>query len=587
MKRQDLENLSERITPYLPKRFQEGKLPYLFFIVWLLIGVMVVLSIITPYPNGIPVPLAFAAVLLLLQLLFIWGLPFEVAVHLAIAAGLMQVGYAAWMSGGIFSPRMAWMPLVPLVPFYTISRRSGLIWFAIILAYEALMSYITWQGWLPASQTLGSAQVFSSFATYSVVMGMVITVPYIYDSLFRRAHEASLQRNQELEEKRTELLRTSALREQFIATVSHELRTPMNAILGFNNMLLARVQDNPQALKILNHTKQSADHLLTVINDVLDYSQLQAGKIKIHPETFALNDTVHAAFELFAQRVESMHLQYACEVADNVPQWVKADKHRLMQILVNLLGNAIKFTHQGAVTLSVKRQPLCVYFAVKDTGIGIPQSRQAQIFQRFAQGDDNIQSRYGGNGLGLAITQRLVELMGGRIGFESKEGEGSLFWFTLPISEVDAPAVEVPAVQPLAQSQTDVQRFLVVDDHPINRLLVRQILKNRWKYCDIVEADNGVKALAALQAADFDVVLMDMVMPEMDGIEATTALRQTFASPKNKTPVLGLTANVNPQDLERFSAAGLNNVLLKPFDAAQVCEQVEQMISLKKSFQDS
>jgi signal transduction histidine kinase/ActR/RegA family two-component response regulator len=583
MTRLTLEELVVLAMPHLPKRFREGRLPYLFFVVWLLIGVMVVLAIITPYPNGVPVPLAFAFVLLILQLLFIWGLPFSVAVHLGLLAGLLQVSYAAWMSGGIFSPRMAWMTVIPLVPFYAVSRRAGFGWLVMVLTVEMLMSYITWQGWLPANPTLGAAQIMSSFASYSVVTLILITVPFLYDNSFRDAYNASLQRNLELEEKRQELLRTAALREQFIATVSHELRTPMNAILGFNNMLLGRVSDNPQALKILNHTRQSADHLLTVINDVLDYSQLQAGKINVQAETFALRDTVNTAFDLFAQRVESMHLQYRCTIDDNVPQWVRADRHRLMQILVNLLGNAIKFTHQGHVTLSVRCQPLCVHFSVRDSGIGIPEGQQPKIFQRFVQAEDNIQSRYGGNGLGLSITQRLVELMGGHIGFESTSGQGSMFWFTLPLVEVTPPRVEAPKAKSTATSTQSVQRFLVVDDHPINRLLVRQILKNNWKNCELVEAENGLKALEALKAQEFDVILMDMVMPEMDGIEATTALRLTFDQPMRDTPVLGLTANVNPLDLERFAAAGVSAVVLKPFDAAKVCAQVEEMLIEKRS----
>jgi signal transduction histidine kinase/ActR/RegA family two-component response regulator len=585
MMRFTLEDLAELAMPYLPVRFREGRLPYLFFVVWLLIGVMVVLAIITPYPNGVPVPLAFAFVLLVLQLLFIWGMPFSVAVNLGLLAGLLQVSYAAWMSGGIFSPRMAWMTVIPLVPFYAVSRRVGFGWLVMVLAVEVMMSYVTWQGWLPENPTLGAAQIMSSFASYSVVTLILITVPFLYDNSFREAYNASLQRNLELEEKRKELLRTSALREQFIATVSHELRTPMNAILGFNNMLLSRVSDNPQALKILNHTRQSADHLLTVINDVLDYSQLQAGKINVQTETFALRDTVNTAFDLFAQRVESMHLQYSCTIDDNVPQWVRADRHRLMQILVNLLGNAIKFTHQGHVTLSVRCQPLCVHFSVRDSGIGIPKAQQSKIFQRFVQAEDDTQSRYGGNGLGLSITQRLVELMGGHIGFESKPGQGSIFWFTLPLVEVAAPKVEAPQTKIFntpTQAQT-AQRFLLVDDHPINRLLVRQILKNNWPNCELVEADNGLKALDALRQQDFDVILMDMVMPQMDGIEATTALRLNFDQPMRDTPVLGLTANVNPLDLERFAAAGVSAVVLKPFDAAKVCAQVEEMLTEKRS----
>jgi signal transduction histidine kinase/CheY-like chemotaxis protein len=581
MSRFSVEALTAWAMPHLPVRFREGRLPYLFFVIWLLIGAMVVSSVITPQTHG--GPWVFVLVLLVLQLLFIGGLPFSVAAHLGFFAALLQVNYAAWNSGGIFSPRMAWMTLIPLISFYAVSRRSGLCWLVMVLFDLLLMSYVTWQGWLPGSATLGAAQLMSSFASYSVVMLILTTVPFLYDNLFRQAYQASLQRNSELEEKRKELLRTSALREQFIATVSHELRTPMNAILGFNDMLMARVPNHPQALKILNHTRQSADHLLTVINDVLDYSQLQAGKINVRAETFALRDTVNTAVELFAQRIESMHLQYSCTIDDNVPQWVCADRHRLMQILVNLLGNAIKFTHQGHVTLAVRRQPLCVHFSVRDSGIGIPEAQQSKIFQRFAQADDDIQSRYGGNGLGLSITQRLVELMGGHIGFESKPGQGSMFWFTLPLVEVLAPKVEVPKAKVVAVPAPAHQRFLVVDDHPINRLLVRQILKNNWENCELVEAENGIKALEALRQQDFDVILMDMVMPEMDGIETTRALRHDFEPPKRDTLVLGLTANVNPQDLDRFAEAGVRAVVLKPFDAAKVCAMVEEMLTEKRS----
>ena len=565
-------------TPYLPQRFQEGRSPYLFLLVWVLIVAMVALALITSYPY--PLTLMFAGVLLILLVCYARGMTIQTAVNIGLLCALAEVLFVSSMSGGIFSPRMSWLAVLPLVPFYAVSRRAGWVWLGICLGAEVLMATMTWRGDTPST---GAPEVWSSFASYSVVMLIVMTVPFLYDNLYIQAYNARKKRNQELEDKRQELLRTSALREQFIATVSHELRTPMNAILGFNAMLLARVKDNPQALKILNHTRQSADHLLTVINDVLDYSQLQAGKLNVHPEVFALRETVQTAFELFGARVESMHLSYRCEIGANVPQWVKADRHRLMQVLVNLLGNAIKFTHQGFVTLHVQQLPLCVLFSVKDSGIGIAEDQQSKIFQRFVQAEGDIQSRYGGNGLGLSISQRLVELMGGHIGFESQSGQGSTFWFTLPLTEVPPAPVAAFDTEFATAASERVLRFLVVDDHPLNRVLVRQILQTTWKHCVLAEADNGIKALEILRSQTFDVVLMDMVMPEMDGIEATQALRRDLPAPACRTPVLGLTANVNPQDLERFAASGVNAVLLKPFDQAKMCAQVELLLKEKKS----
>jgi signal transduction histidine kinase/CheY-like chemotaxis protein len=587
MKVRTFDNVLERIAPYLPKRFRQGRMPYLFCLVIVMILAMVLVALVTPYSNGIPVPLAFAMVLVVLVVGFSYGLPMPVAVHLGVSAALLQVGYAAWVSGGIFSPRLAWYTLMPLIPFYAISRRAGLAWLGVILLAMGAISWASWHGWLPPDPTVGLAQVRSSFASNAVTMLAIMSVVFLYEGLYRKAYHERLQRNRELQDKREELERTSALREQFIANVSHELRTPMNAILGFNGMLLRRAKDNPQALKILNHTRQSADHLMTVINDVLDYSQLQAGKIRVQNETFALHDTVHNAFDLFNLRVKSMHLQYHCEIAEGVPEWVNTDRHRLMQILVNLLGNAIKFTHQGHVTLRVAMNDVNkdaggvpgVRFSVQDSGIGIAEHQKARIFERYIQADDDIQSRYGGTGLGLSITRRLVELMGGQIGFDSTWGQGSTFWFTLPLSAHIAPA------QPRNSQGLDVgtnpQRlnFLVVDDHPINRLLVKKVLSHHWPHSHVAEAEDGVQAMAAVQKERFDVIFMDMVMPRMDGIEATQALRRDPSVNTRNTPILGLTANVNPQDLERFKAAGLSDVMLKPFDPVQLCSLIEALVA--------
>ena len=578
MKRTSLDDLLQRMDSYLPMRFREGRLPYLFCLVIIMIIAMLLIALVTPYDSGVPVPLGFAVVLVVLLVAFGYGMPMPVAVHIGVIAGLTQVTYAGWMSGGIFSPRLAWYTLIPLIPFYAISRRAGFFWLMVVMALLGGLSYATWHGWLPPHPTVGLAQVQSSFASNVVTMLLILSVVFLYDGLYRKAYSERLRRNQELEDTRQELERTSELREQFIANVSHELRTPMNAILGFNAMLLGRASDNPQALKILNHTRQSADHLMTVINDVLDYSQLQAGKIRVQYETFALHDTVNNAFSLFNPRVKSMHLQYRCEIGEGVPEWVNTDRHRLMQILVNLLGNAIKFTHQGYVILRVQSDALGVQFSVQDSGIGIAEHQKPRIFQRFAQAGDDIQSRYGGTGLGLSITQRLVELMGGKIGFESTWGQGSTFWFTLPLTAQAAPPQ--PVISADMSTSTNPQRlnFLVVDDHPINRLLVKKVLTNHWPHSQVVEAEDGTQAMAAVQKDRFDAIFMDMVMPKMDGIETTLALRLELDEATRNTPVMGLTANVNPQDLERFKASGLNALMLKPFDPVQLCAQIEQLM---------
>jgi CheY-like chemotaxis protein len=316
---------------------------------------------------------------------------------------------------------------------------------------------------------------------------------------------------------------------------------------------------------------------MTVINDVLDYSQFLSGRLTAHAEIFALRETVRHAFDLFEPRVKSMYLSYRCEMAEDVPEWVSTDRHRLVQILVNLLGNALKFTHQGEVVLRVQWDGAGVLFSVQDTGIGIALEDQPRIFSRFSQAQGDIQKHYGGNGLGLAITQGLVELLAGEIGFDSSPGHGSRFWFRLPLQAQTPPHQLQPQAAKVLQTANRAWQFLVVDDHRLNRLLITQVLTHAWPNSVVVEASNGAQALNFWRAQRFDMVFMDMLMPVMDGVQTTQAIRQSFTS-NGLAPVMGLTANVNPQDLQRFKDAGLSALLLKPFDPVKLCEEVESML---------
>jgi CheY-like chemotaxis protein len=249
-----------------------------------------------------------------------------------------------------------------------------------------------------------------------------------------------------------------------------------------------------------------------------------------------------------------------------------------MQVLVNLLGNAIKFTPQGHVRLSVKASGAFVWFEVQDTGIGIAPEKLQHVFDRFSQATEQTQNLYGGNGLGLTISKRLVELMGGSIGVRSILGQGSCFWFQLPLQAGKVP-VQVQSADPMQSSMGQMPwRFLVVDDVQINRMLLRQMLLLECPQAQITEAVNGVEALQAMRQGPFDVVFMDMLMPQMDGIEACQRIRSDLPAPACHTPVLGLTANVNMNDKERFLEAGANEFLLKPFARKDLMQVTRRLL---------
>jgi signal transduction histidine kinase len=573
-----VEGLRQRVAPHLPKPFREGSLTWVFLIALLVMGVMILFGFINRGVYGIYIPLIFAAVVGCLLLAMARGLSLSVALQMAMGVALLQLGLAAWLSGGMYSPRLSWLMLLPLTPFFFFGPATGLRWMLVVLLVQLLIAVMTGQEWLGQRIELGLAHTSASLATYVVVTLLMMIIPLIYHRLNMRALQQERAYQAELEAKREELEHIQVMRDQFIASVSHELRTPMNAILGFNELLLSRIHDRPEALKVLNHTRHSADHLMTVINDVLDYSQLQSGSLMLHPEVFDLHESVRNAFDVLAPKAATQRLEYRCDLDPELPQWVSTDRHRMVQVLVNLLGNALKFTARGQVVLSAHWLAPGVEFSVQDTGIGISADKQHGIFQRFSQADSTIQQRYGGNGLGLAISRRLVELLGGEMGFESREGFGSRFWFRLPLAPVTPPhSHSQPVNEDIKTTQTP-WRFLVVDDHPVNRVLVNRVLRASWPLAHIREVADGEEALQALRDETADAVFMDMLMPKMDGITCTERIRQTMPDNVKNVVVFGLTANVNPDDLQRFRDAGLDGLLLKPFDWRQLCAETERLL---------
>ncbi len=521
-------------------------------------------------------------VIFVLVALFAMGLPLNWTLNICIAYAFFHMVREAIMTGGMFSNTLNWLAMVPIIPLFLISVSSGVFWLIVCLLCLCGLTVSSWQGWIPPFY-VASPQTLRLNALNNLFVGIfLLSLPLIYQRLYLRTLRTSEEKQANLLKSRAQLMRAQVVKDNFIALLSHELRTPMNAIIGFSDLLRQDLKDQPRALEMAELVKQSSDHLLTVINDVLDFSLLQRGQLKVQHEPFELMVTVRAAFNLFLQRVNSMKIDYTLQTGPDLPLSVVSDRHRLMQILVNLLGNAIKFTHQGAVTLKVERQADQLVFSVTDTGIGIPTERIDQIFERFEQASDT--SVYGGNGLGLSISRHLVQLLGGQIGVDSQPGVGSSFWFKLPLVSAD------PALKPVVDDggitrlQSFGVRFLVVDDSAVNRMLACQVVKSHWPQATLVQAGNGQEALQALERESFDMVLMDMLMPVMDGIEATRRLRTEWPVPQRDVPVLALTANVNTEDHQRCMQVGVNALVLKPFERAKLCALIDEQLLLSPAF---
>lgn len=352
----------------------------------------------------------------------------------------------------------------------------------------------------------------------------------------------------------------------FLAAMSHEIRTPMNGILGFAQLLLDSELSATQKRHALL-LKDAGTSLLAILNDILDVSKIEAGKLELERIPFSPTSVVDASLSIVRSQATFKNLELLFHVAPDVPPWVLGDPTRLRQIVLNLLSNAIKFTERGHVSASVSRvsggNGVTLRFEIVDTGIGISEEKQKSLFQDFSQADISVARRYGGTGLGLAISRRLTQAMGGTIGVTSIPGQGSTFWFTADFPLADAPMHESTPAASLPVPAAGKARILVAEDVAINQIIIETMLRDAGH--EVTIAGDGRAAVEAAKAGGFDLILMDVSMPEMDGLEATRAIRSLDERVRG-IPIVALTANVMAQEIERYKAAGMNDHLAKPIE---------------------
>ena len=421
-----------------------------------------------------------------------------------------------------------------------------------------------------------------------VILSLLTLSLYKNNNLRAKANELLQDKNNELQLAKEKAEKASLVKAQFLSTITHELRTPLYAVTGLTHLLLEE-NPKPEQKEHLNSLQFSGEYLLSLINNILDLNKLEANKVEVEKVTFQLkkrlNDVLIALKKSADDRKNTIRLEYD----ESIPDKIEGDSLKLSQIFINLIGNSLKFTQNGDVVVRVskinkKDNKVTLRFEIEDNGVGISKKKQKSIFESFSQASLQINRKFGGTGLGLSIVKNLLELMGSRIQLDSELGKGSKFWFDLVLEVSTNEITGVAGETVLSEDEynsLENRQVLVVEDNKINQMITRKILEKRKIVCQV--ADNGMDAIKMVQENDFDVVLMDIHMPGISGIEATQEIRKF----NPELPIIALTAVTIDENLDEFYRVGFNEIIPKPFKTEEFFEKIhrtlEQSIASKET----
>ncbi len=487
---------------------------------------------------------------------------------------LAVILYNAWYMGGLSSPVMVWLGIVPVLPLFTARSRIWVyIWMLLSFSSVVGLYFIQTHGILPMLPHDTAEGLAFRALMYAMLLLTQLSLINSVDMLSESTLRHISRTNTRLNLLSIDLQKANAHKDQFLAMVSHEMRTPLNAVMGYLSLMSTDKRLPDDAVDFVKGAQNSAAHLLTVINDLLDYSQIQNGRVVLNPQVFNLHVMLHKTHGIFKPRATDLGLNYKLVISPTLPEWVRGDQHRLTQIIINLLGNALKFTDKGHVTTQVDYEPTSgndgnLVFRVIDSGRGIPVEAQHKIFDPFVQltqadGQAAPRDALRGNGLGLSITRTLVTSHGGTIGVHSEVGVGSEFRVDIPLPVAPAPPKSVPALELIDHSPV---KLLIVDDHAVNRMVATATIQRSMPNAQIDQAENGTQGLEKMSSTLYDLVLLDLVMPDIDGIEVMRRVRGTLSPPFRDVQVVALTANVAEEALKTCLAVGISEVMPKPFD---------------------